>query len=81
MRPILSGGGSFPLKEMDNISRQEDNDWQVQRGNHMSAKKQIAKVRPMVRDEVKWGFPFPLPMMALRKLPRCSLAPFGMINQ
>jgi hypothetical protein len=35
----------------------------------------------MVHDEVNRGFSLPLPTAALNKLPRCSLAPLGMVDQ
>jgi hypothetical protein len=81
MRPVLSGGGSFPLKEIDDTSRREDNEWNLQRGNHKSGKAQIRKMRDMVHDEVNRGFSLPPPKTDLNKLLRCSLAPFGMVDQ
>jgi hypothetical protein len=81
MRTTLSAGGSFPLKEIDDQTCQEDNAWHLERGNHKSANKQLTKVHSMVHAETARGFSLPLPTYALKKLPRCVLAVFGMIHQ
>jgi hypothetical protein len=82
MHPILSGGRSFSLKEMDDTSRREYNEWHLQHGNHKSAKSHISKVRDMVHDEVNRGLSLPLPTASLnKKLPWCSLTPFSMVDQ
>jgi hypothetical protein len=41
----------------------------------------IVKVISMFHDVLRRGFNLPIPTNALKKLPRCSLAQLGMINQ
>jgi hypothetical protein len=45
MKPIISCGGSFPIKDIDEESRQADNEWHMDWRNHKYALPQIAKVR------------------------------------
>jgi hypothetical protein len=81
MRNILSGRGSFPLKEIDDDKRQEDNAWHLELVKKKSANMQSSKVRSMVHDEMVRGFSLPLPTSAITNLLRCSLTPFGMVDQ
>jgi hypothetical protein len=68
MPTIISGNGSLSLKEPCNKTRQEDNAWNLERGNHKSGNKKSAKVCSMVHDEVAHGFSIPLYTSALAKL-------------
>jgi hypothetical protein len=74
-------GGSYPLTTIDDASRQADNEFHFQRGNHKSALKHHGKLRAIVHDDVRKEFSLPLPKEAFLEIPLSALAPYGMVEQ
>ena len=81
MKKRLSEGACFPIKAIDEETRQLDLDAMKTRGNHKSAIKHEDYLASAFEKEVKKGWILLLPDKDLKIIPDLELAPMGVADQ
>jgi hypothetical protein len=82
MKSILDSGTSFPMKELDEETRQKDLSAALIRGNHRSAKGEKADILvEKTLKEISNGWSLPLLVEHAALLPGAMYAPMGIAEQ
>jgi hypothetical protein len=81
-KTTLEMGGNFPLEEIDDNLRIQDNNFHLQRGNHKSATDNTKILSAMLAEDVSKAFALILPIEIIPYInKKISLAPLGCPEQ
>ena len=81
LKEIIDNGASFPLSTIDDITRRDDIDFFIKRGNHKSTMKYQDAMDKAITEDITRGFVLPLPLDIITSIPNASLAPLGCVKQ
>ena len=79
---VLEFGMSYVFeRELDSVTKSEELQTLLARGNHQSAKNHPVQVAALLTKDVTHGFAIPIPTATVRKIPNAAVQPLGLAQQ